>query len=77
MTERRAPETGDLFIHLRVHSAYSLLEGAVPVKALPKLCGAHGMPAVGVADTDNFFGALEFSEVLSDAGDAAGDGLRR
>ncbi|MCI4665367.1 MAG: DNA polymerase III subunit alpha [Neomegalonema sp.] len=68
MSEQRAPETGDLFIHLRVHSAYSLLEGAVAVKALPKLCGAHGMPAVGIADTDNFFGALEFSEVLSDAG---------
>ncbi|MEL6278587.1 MAG: DNA polymerase III subunit alpha [Pseudomonadota bacterium] len=56
------------FVHLRVHSAYSLLEGAVPVKMLPKLCVEHGMPAVGVADRDNLFGALEFSEIAVGAG---------
>ena len=56
------------FIHLRVHSAYSLLEGAIPVKLLPKLCAAKGMPAVAVADNDNLFGALEFSEIASGAG---------
>ena len=32
--------TAPQFIHLRLHSAYSLLEGAIPVKALPKLCPA-------------------------------------
>ncbi|HCO90494.1 MAG TPA: hypothetical protein DIT40_05930, partial [Alphaproteobacteria bacterium] len=36
------------FIHLRVHSAYSLLEGAVRVKDLPRLCLAQDMPAVAV-----------------------------
>ena len=30
--------TAPRFIHLRLHSAYSLLEGAIPVKALPELC---------------------------------------
>ncbi|MCI2394283.1 DNA polymerase III subunit alpha [Aliiroseovarius sediminis] len=49
------------FIHLRVHTEYSLLEGAVPVKKLPGLSAAAGMPAVAVTDTNNMFAALEFS----------------
>ncbi len=56
------------FIHLRVHTEYSLLEGAVRVKALPGLCEAAGMPAVAVTDTNNMFAALEFSEVAAGAG---------
>ncbi len=56
------------FIHLRVHSAYSLLEGAIPIKKLPGLCEADGMPAVALTDTGNLFAALEFSETLSMAG---------
>jgi DNA polymerase III alpha subunit len=39
------------FVHLRVHSAYSLSEGAIPVKALVKLCKEQGMPAVAVTDS--------------------------
>ena len=50
------------FIHLNCHSAYSLLEGALPLSTLVKLAVADGMPAVGVTDTANLFGALEFSE---------------
>ncbi|PKP80989.1 MAG: DNA polymerase III subunit alpha, partial [Alphaproteobacteria bacterium HGW-Alphaproteobacteria-2] len=49
------------FIHLRLHSEYSLLEGAVRLKALPGLCRKLGMPAVAVTDTNNLFAALEFS----------------
>jgi DNA polymerase-3 subunit alpha len=56
------------FIHLRVHTEYSLLEGAVPVKKLPGLCESMGMPAVAVTDTDNMFCALEFSVTASGAG---------
>ena len=56
------------FLHLRVHSAYSLLEGAIQIKKLPGLCEKHGMPAVAVTDTNNLFGALEFSEVAAKAG---------
>ena len=55
------------FIHLRVHSAYSLLEGAVPLKKLPDLCAAADMPAVALTDTGNLFGALEFSEAAAKA----------
>jgi len=56
------------FLHLRVHSAYSILEGAIHVKALPGLAAAQGMPAVGLTDTNNLFGALEFSEAAAKAG---------
>ncbi len=49
------------FIHLAVHSAYSLSEGAIKTKQLIELAKREGMPALGVADTGNLFGALEFS----------------
>ena len=39
------------FIHLRVHSSYSLSEGAIHLKQLTKLCTAHKMPAMAVTDT--------------------------
>jgi len=56
------------FIHLRVHSQYSLLEGAVPVKKLMGLVDKHKMPAVALTDTNNMFAALEFSVTALDAG---------
>ncbi|MEC7764441.1 MAG: DNA polymerase III subunit alpha [Pseudomonadota bacterium] len=56
------------FIHLRVHTEYSLLEGAVPVKKLAGLCEGMEMPAVAVTDTNNMFCALEFSVTASGAG---------
>jgi DNA polymerase III subunit alpha len=56
------------FIHLRVHTEHSLLEGAIPVKKLVKLCAAADMPAVAVTDTNNMFCALEFSVLAKDAG---------
>jgi DNA polymerase-3 subunit alpha len=49
------------FVHLRVHSAYSLAEGAVRIPELVGLCKKHEMPAVAVTDTANLFGALEFA----------------
>ncbi|MDE0590328.1 DNA polymerase III subunit alpha [Halocynthiibacter sp. C4] len=49
------------FVHLRLHTEYSLLEGAVPVKKLAGLCAANNMPAVAVTDTNSMFAALEFS----------------
>jgi DNA polymerase-3 subunit alpha len=56
------------FVHLRVHSAYSLSEGAIKVGDLAKFCAKHKMPAVGVADTNNLFGVLEFSLAAKGAG---------
>jgi DNA polymerase III subunit alpha len=56
------------FIHLRLHSAYSLAEGAIHVKDLVRLCHDHKMPAVAVTDTNNMFGALDVSLTLPDGG---------
>ncbi len=56
------------FIHLRVHTEYSLLEGAVRLKKLPGLCEKLEMPAVAVTDTNSMFSALEFSVTASGAG---------
>lgn len=56
------------FVHLRVHTAYSLSEGAIRIKELVKLCQKYVMPAVGIADSGNLFGALEFSVTCADSG---------
>ena len=56
------------FVHLRVHSAYSLSEGAIRVKELSTLCREMQMPAVAITDTNNLFGGLEFSAACADAG---------
>ena len=56
------------FVHLRVRTAYSLLEGAVRLEELVETCGDWRMPAVAVADRGNMFGALAFSEACSGAG---------
>ena len=56
------------FIHLRIHSAYSLSEGAIKVKSLVDLARAQGMPAVAMTDTNNLFGALEFAQTAIKAG---------
>ena len=56
------------FVHLRVHSAYSLSEGALHIAELAALCRRYAMPAVAITDTGNLFGALEFSEVCSAGG---------
>ncbi|OOY10115.1 MULTISPECIES: DNA polymerase III subunit alpha [unclassified Thioclava] len=60
--------TSPRFIHLRVHTEYSLLEGAVPAKKLVKMCESAKMPAVAVTDTNNMFAALEFSVTATGAG---------
>ncbi len=56
------------FIHLHVHSAYSLAEGAIKVGDLVKLCSSHRMAAVAVTDTNNLFGAMEFAQASSKSG---------
>ena len=56
------------FIHLRVHSAYSLSTGAIRTKELVKLCQRYRMPAVAITDAGNLFGALEFATAAAEAG---------
>ena len=59
---------GPGFIHLHVHSAFSLLEWAVQLESILKLAAADAQPALGLADTANLFGALEFSEKATKKG---------
>ncbi|NRF08333.1 DNA polymerase III subunit alpha [Agrobacterium pusense] len=56
------------FVHLRVHSAYSLLEGALPLKKIMSKAVSDGQPAIAITDTNNLFVALEFSEKARDEG---------
>jgi DNA polymerase-3 subunit alpha len=56
------------FIHLRTHSEYSLLEGALRLKKIPAMCAKADMPAMALTDTNNMFAALEFSVAMSGAG---------
>ncbi|MGA7037913.1 MAG: PHP domain-containing protein, partial [Pseudolabrys sp.] len=56
------------FVHLHVHSSFSLLEGALTIARLAELAKADHQPALALTDTDNMFGALEFSEKLSGSG---------
>ena len=55
-------------MHLHVHSSYSLLEGALTIARLAELAKKDRQPALALTDTDNMFGALEFSEKLAGAG---------
>ncbi len=65
-----ASSGGPKFIHLRVHSAYSLLEGALPLKKILAKASADNQPAIAITDTNNLFVALEFAEK------ATGDGIQ-
>ncbi|SHI78495.1 DNA polymerase-3 subunit alpha [Roseomonas rosea] len=56
------------FVHLHVHSAYSLAEGAVKADKLPGLAKKAGMPALALTDTAVMFGALEFSQYATKEG---------
>jgi DNA polymerase-3 subunit alpha len=56
------------FVHLRVRSAYSLLEGAIKTGRIGELAAGAGTPAVALTDRANLFGALEFSVLTSAAG---------
>ncbi len=56
------------FIHLRVHSQYSLLEGAIRISDFTDLCEKYNMPAVAITDSGNLFGSLEFAKACSGKG---------
>ncbi len=56
------------FVHLRVHSSYSLSEGAIKADKIAALARDAGMPAVAITDTGNLFGALEFSQACAGKG---------
>jgi DNA polymerase-3 subunit alpha len=56
------------FVHLRLQSAYSMLEGAIQPEDLAKACRKGEFPAAGLADRGNMFAAMDFSYAAKEAG---------
>jgi DNA polymerase-3 subunit alpha len=59
---------GDSFVHLHLHTEYSLLDGAIRTKELMKKAAEFGMPAVAITDHGNLYGAVEFYQEAQKAG---------
>lgn len=58
----------DSFVHLHLHTEYSLLDGAIRMKELMKKAKEFGMPAVAITDHGNLYGAIEFYQEAEKAG---------
>src|SRR6266446_3822794 len=58
----------DSFVHLHLHTEYSLLDGAVRMKQLMKKAAGMKMPAVAITDHGNLHGAIEFYQAATNAG---------
>jgi len=56
------------FNHLKIHSQYSICEGAIKIENLKDFCKINKIPCLGLSDTSNLCGALEFSENISKVG---------
>ncbi len=63
-----AADPQNSFVHLHVHTQYSLLDGAVRIKDVVKKALACGMPAIAMTDHGNLFGAIEFYQAAKKAG---------
>ena len=61
-------ENNNNFNHLKIHSQYSICEGAIKIEDLKDLCKQRKIKSVGLSDTNNLCGTLEFSEEISKAG---------
>ena len=53
------------FVHLKIHTQYSICEGALKTLDLAKYCKENKIKAIGLCDTNNLCGALEFSEFIA------------
>ncbi len=61
-------ENNQNFNHLKIHTQYSICEGAVKIDDLKNFCKENKIKSIGLSDTNNLCGALEFSEEISKAG---------
>src|SRR6202451_2689698 len=68
MSKPVPPSSNPGFVHLHVHSAYSRLKGSIEIARLGELAKADRQPALALTDTDNMFGALEFSDKMAGYG---------
>ena len=61
-------ENNQSYNHLKVHTQYSICEGAVKIEDLKNFCKEKKIKSIGLSDTFNLCGALEFSETISKVG---------
>ena len=61
-------ENNQNFNHLKIHTQYSICEGAIKIGDLKNYCKENKIKSIGLSDTSNLCGALEFSEEVSKAG---------
>ena len=57
-----------IFNHLKIHSQYSICEGAIKIDDLKEFSKENKLRALGLCDTSNLCGALEFAEKISKSG---------
>ena len=57
-----------IFNHLKIHSQYSICEGAIKIDDLKDFCKENKIKSIGLSDTSNLCGALEFAEKISKVG---------
>ena len=62
------PASDKFFNNIKIHSQYSICEGAIKIDELAEYCKDNKIKSVGIADSFNLCGALEFSEKLSKVG---------
>ncbi|WP_166790028.1 DNA polymerase III subunit alpha [Cryobacterium sp. Sr3] len=67
-SQNKSGGSTDSFVHLHVHSEYSMLDGAARVKPLINAAIEQGMPAVAITDHGNVFGAFDFWRTATEAG---------
>src|SRR3954466_14984271 len=60
--------SGDSFVHLHLHTEYSLLDGSIRMRDVMKKAAEFKMPAVAITDHGNLFGAIEFYQEAQRAG---------
>ena len=56
------------FTNFKIHTQYSICEGAIKIEDLAQYCKENKIPAIGLSDSSNLCGALEFSESISKVG---------
>ena len=77
LREVEAAVPGDSFVHLHVHTEYSMLDGAARLKDLFAECGRMGMPALAMTDHGNLFGSYDFFQPVRAGTGPLGDFARR
>ena len=61
-------ESNQNFNHIKIHTQYSICEGAIKIEDLKIFCKENKIKSIGLSDTSNLCGALEFSEEISKSG---------